>query len=68
MKTWQDITSDRWALETIKGAKIDVYNIRKVPLNELRLSETFSVNKILLTEKEIEHLLKKYLKTEMKLS
>lgn len=48
---------------TTKGAKIDVNNVRKVPLNEPRLSETFSANVIPLIEKEIRLLLKKRLIT-----
>ena len=40
-------------METLKGTKIDVNNERKIPLNELRLIETFSANVFPLIEKEM---------------
>ena len=35
LKQWEKITSDKWVLETVKGAKIDVHNVKKVALKEI---------------------------------
>ena len=52
-------TSDKWVLETIKGAKIDVNDVKKVPLKDQNFSERFSQTVIPLIQKEINLLLKK---------
>ena len=31
---WKKITSDKWLLESVKEAKIDVHNVKKVPLKD----------------------------------
>ena len=30
LKEWKKITSDNWTLETVKGAKIDVHDVKKL--------------------------------------
>ena len=52
-------TSDKWFVETIKGAKIDVNNVKKIPLKDQNFSERFSQTVIPLIQKEINLLLKK---------
>ena len=38
LEEWKKITSDKWVLETVKGAKIDVHNVKKVPLKDQNFS------------------------------
>ena len=45
-------TSDKWVLETVKGVKIDVNNVKKVPLNDQSFSENFSQTVISLIGKK----------------
>ena len=65
LKKWEKITSDKWVLETVKGAKIDVNNVKKVPLKDQNFSERFSQTVIPLIQKEINGLLKKSVITEV---
>ena len=65
LQEWEKITSDKWVLETVKGAKIDVNNVKKVPLNDQNFSERFSQTVVPLIQKEINRLLKKGVITEV---
>ena len=49
----------------MKGAKIDVNNVKKVPLNDQNFSERFSQTVVPLIQKEINRLLKKGVITEV---
>ena len=40
LKEWKKITSKKWVLKTVKGEKIDVHNLKKVPLkNRISLKD-----------------------------
>ena len=52
-KKEKKITSDKWILETVKGAKTDVHNVKKVPLKDQNFSERLSQTVIPLIQKEI---------------
>ena len=51
LKEWKKITSEKWVLETVKGAKADEHNLKKVPLNDQNFSEKFSKTVIPLIHK-----------------
>ena len=65
LKEWKKITSDKWVLETVKEVKIDVHNVKKVPLKDQNFGERFTQNVILLIQKEISRLLRKGVITEV---
>ena len=52
LKEWKKITSDKWVLETVKGAKIDVHNVQQVPLKDQNFSERSSQTVIPLIQKK----------------
>ena len=64
-RQWGKLTADKCILESVKGANIDVNNVKKVPLNDLSFSERFSQTVISLIQKEINRLLKKGIITEV---
>ena len=64
-RQWGKLTADKCVLESVKGANIDVNNVKKVPLNDLSFSERFSQTVIPLIQKEINRLLKKGIITEV---
>ena len=41
LKDWKKITSQKWVLKTVKGEKIDVHNLKKVPLKNRTLLRNF---------------------------
>ena len=41
LKDWKKITSEKWVLKTVKGEKIDVHNLKKVPLKNRALLRNF---------------------------
>ena len=42
LEEWKKITSNKWVLESVKLAKLDVHNIKRVPLKDQNFSERFS--------------------------
>ena len=65
LKEWEKITCDKWLQRTVKGAKIDVNNVKKVPLTDQNFSKRFSQTVIPFIQNEINWLLKKGVITEV---
>ena len=51
--------SHKWDLETAEGAKIDVSNVKKVPLNDQNFTGRSSQTAIPFIQKKVNQLLKK---------